>query len=241
LIPSVRSALGAVQSTLPAFSLMIGTCEDGLPFLVDLQDATAGSVLVTGEARSGKTRLLKAMVDSVVHLNSPREVQYTVISSYPEEWENLIQPHRMSGHCRGLYYAGDPNAHQLILEMASLAERRREGDVPGPVIVLVVDDFTPLLDADYDVQVNLHWLFHQGPQGRIWPIVALNSNRALNLHYWIDLFRTRLIGRISSSAAAQRLAIRPGVRAARLQDGIEFTAWLDNRWINFWVADPGMG
>ncbi|HVN56150.1 MAG TPA: hypothetical protein VMT46_17595 [Anaerolineaceae bacterium] len=233
-LPGARTSARLVR-TLPAYSMTIGTCDDGLPFVLDLQDPTAGPVLVSGDAGSGKTALLRLMVSSAMQLNSPREAQFVIFSPFLDEWDDLIEAGTQSGHCLGAYTGQEREAGQMILELSALADQRRDEELSSPAILLVMDDFTPLLSAGFDVQVNLHWLLNQGSLSRIWPIVAINAGWALNLHYWIDVFRTRLLGKIQSAAIGQKIAIHPGVATQVLRAGVQFTTWVDERWMRFWM------
>ncbi len=67
-----------IQETgpFPAASVILGVCEDGLPFMLDLLDHSSGSLLVAGDRRTGKTTLLKTMLASAAYINNPQEVRF---------------------------------------------------------------------------------------------------------------------------------------------------------------------
>jgi len=68
---------------VPPYSALIGMCEDGLPFLFDLDDPSAGSILMIGDENSGKTRLMQTILLSASALNPPERRMFSVITSNP--------------------------------------------------------------------------------------------------------------------------------------------------------------
>jgi len=200
--------------TVPPYSLRLGVCagttnrgaaigpESGtgaVPLYLDLQNPRTGSILVTGDEGCGKTRLMQSMVAQALRDHSHRELQAAVIATHERKWDTYMRRFAPGRHFRAVPDGGWP-AERVCLELASLVEQRLEGDPTGPVILLVIDGLVPMLGSSHNVQASLRFLIDQGPLVRVRPIMSLTTHQALNLHYWVSLFRTSLIGQIASPA-----------------------------------------
>jgi hypothetical protein len=222
---------------LPDKTIVIGWCPDGLPFLFDLNQPDNGSVLVTGDPEAGSTRQLQVMVESAVRLYSPRQVQVAVISAWHADWEAILTGIDRSKYCRSITNWYDRETFDLIADLVSLAEDRRNGRRCGAQVLLVIDGLNGIQDLDYTLQVNLHWLLEYGPQSGIWPVVSLDAGLSQDMKYWVDAFRTRLLGHINSQTLAQDLAIYDGNRCPQLVSSLEFTAWIGSEWITYLLPE----
>ena len=216
---------------LPYQTILVGGCQDGLPFLLDLAQPENGALLVTGDPACGKTRQLQVMVESAIQLYTPRQVQVAAITSWVGDWEGLFAGTDRSRYCQAITTWYDRDSTELLLNLTSLAEDRRYGRRRGAQVLLVIDDLSKIVNLDYEVQVSLHWLLEYGPQSGIWPIVGLEASQSQEMKYWVDTFRTRLLGHIDSPTLANDLAIFEGNRCAQLTASKEFTVWMGNDWI----------
>ena len=216
---------------LPFQTILIGDCQDGLPFLLDLNQPANGSLLVTGDPACGKTRQLQVMVESALQLYTPRQVQVAAITSRKADWESILETQERLRYCHALTPWYDREVTDLVMNLASLAEDRRNGRRRGAQVLLVIDDLSKIMDMDYEVQVNLHWLIESGPQSGIWPLVSLEASQSQEMKYWVDAFRTRLLGHIDSPTLSNDLAIYEGNRCSQLSPSTEFTVWMGNEWI----------
>ena len=220
---------------LPPLSVVIGACEDGLHFYMDLSDPRPGPVLVAGEAGCGKTRLLRSILAAALAGNGHRQVRYALAADNLVEYQALSQ----RPHCYRALKTGTRAALDLLGELAGLAEQRQGKPAPAPTILLALDDLASLY-AGLDAQglQNLAWLLVHGPQARIWPFATL---RAEEVEYVDDAilqgFHTRLLGRMPPSPAADYLAVYRGPMAD-LVSGAQFCVRFDNEWLDFWVTDP---
>jgi DNA segregation ATPase FtsK/SpoIIIE-like protein len=66
----------------------LGYCDDGLPMLFDLTDPRTGPVLVLGDSDAGKSNLVKVLVQSAVHFNTPKDFQYLLSLPDPKIMRN---------------------------------------------------------------------------------------------------------------------------------------------------------
>ncbi len=228
---TVGALLGAIQP-VPARSVLLGRCTDGLPFLMELGDPTLGAILIGCEAGHGKTHQLQVIVESALRTQSPRHLQVAVLTLNPNEWSSLSQEGTAGRYLRGLSAWYDPQAEELIAELIALAEARRQGERLGADVLLVLDDLNAVEDLSWEAQVNLRWLLEYGAQSGVWPVATLNADRASDLRYWVDPFRTRILGRVSENERAAVLANREDANAADLLPAA-FKIWTGSAWLKY--------
>ncbi len=82
-------------------SLLLGLAEDGLPVLLDLYDPAPGPLLVAGDGGSGKTAFLQSLARAT-GLQDPGDIQFGVVTPFPEEWTAAGDPAPMPGGLAGL-------------------------------------------------------------------------------------------------------------------------------------------
>jgi hypothetical protein len=160
----------------PPYSLIIGQCIDGLPFMLDLDNPRSGAILVVGEHAPAKIRILSTMSTSACRINDPEEVCWSVISASPHQYAELVK----SPHCQAVINPHERAAGELIHELASVVEQRRFGRERGSIHVLMVDNFqsfAPML-SDYNTYLNLKSLISKGPGCGIWPLISADPDDA---------------------------------------------------------------
>ena len=168
--PSIYSILKSF-GPFPPYSFVVGVCQDGLPFMISLDNPKSGSILVVGEDGFEKTQILKAMSLSASMLNNPEQVRLCVITNKVDRYANLMK----YPNCHALLTPYERAAGEMVIEFASIAEQRRSGRERGGVMMLLIDDFqsfAPLL-SDYSVYLNLKTLVTKGPLSGIWPIISI--------------------------------------------------------------------
>jgi len=238
--PKVKGSTNAVTvgklvSTLepvPNRSILLGECKDGLPFLMQLVDPVMGAILVGGDTGCGKTHQLQVMVDSAMRLNPPHELQVSILTHKPDEWRSFWGKKRQEKYLYQLKAWYEPSAEDLIEGLLCLAEARREGKQQGVSILFILDDFNFVEDLSYAAQVKLHWLLTYGAQSGIWIAAGIKANYATKFRYWIDNFRTRIIGMTAVSDAVEILANRRDHVEVSLNHGF-FKIWTGSDWLTY--------
>ena len=223
----------------PHASLLVGLRLDGRPLFLDLTRPSRGPVLVTGDPACGKTRQLQVMVDSAIRLSLPHEIQVVVVSSRPAEWVGLFTAPVQVRHLLSLYGWYDPAAGDILVQLAKLAEERRNGLRVGAAVLLVLDDLAGVEAIDFEGQASLHNLLLEGPQDGVWPLASLDAQQAAQVPFWVDPFHTRLVGRIASPRLAQELSVYPESPAVQLAPGVEFSFHSGQGWITYQLPRIG--
>lgn len=203
---SLRSLINET-GPFPASSVILGLCDDGLPFMLDLLDPGSGSLLIAGDRGVGKTNLLKTILASAAYINNPGEVRFGIISSRAQE----LLPLGSQPHCISISDSQERSAFELIMTLAELTEQRRSGRNRGPAIVLAIDNFEFLATAhlDYSLFVHLRWLIQNGPKSQVWPIVTVTADRILDVDQrLIKGFKTKLLGSMHSGSMRKKLTGR---------------------------------
>lgn len=212
-LAEVLHAFGA----FPPYTLLFGVCTDGLPLMLNLKDPTAGSLLIEGDPRRGKTQVLKTVLASAAALNHVDRVNFCVISPYPDEMADLYK----YPHCQGLAAPYERRASEIILELSAIAEQRRYGRERGPVFILAIDDLSALIGEhlDYEVLLHLRWLISKGPGSEIWTVATLPSHNAatfypeISSHFGTKIYTGKSLGNSENKIHSDNhsnLSIRDG-------------------------------
>lgn len=230
-LTTVNSLLASLEP-VPQNAVLLGRCQDGLPFLMALGDPELGAILIGCEQGFGKTHHLQVLVDSAIQSHSPRNLQVVILTLNPAEWTRFADRNLSSKYLQGMAAWYDPQAEQLIAHLTELAESRRDGQRRGPDVLLALDDLPALQDLSWEAQVNLRWLLEYGAQSGIWVVATVNAGEASDLRYWIDTFRTRIVGQVGDAVAAEILTLQTDTALADLAPG-EFSAWTGTDWIRY--------
>lgn len=228
---TVGKLLSSVKP-VPKHSILLGECKDGLPFLMQLKDPALGALLIGGDTGSGKTHQLQIMADSAIRLNHPHEVQISILTHKPNEWRSFWDKKRQEAYLYQLKAWYDPSAEELIEGLLHLAEARREGNQLGASILFILDDFNFVEDLSYSTQVNLHWLLAYGAQSGIWIAAGIKASYAPKFRYWIDSFRTRIMGTAAIPEQSEILSARSDYGDEEQNPGF-FRIWTGSHWINY--------
>ena len=217
---------------LPTGAQFLGMAEDGLPVLLDLFDPTPGPLLLLGDEQAGKTAFLKMIAQATVQMYSPDEIQFGIVASNRNEWDDF----ESLPHCAGATSLPETDSMELI---ASLFEWAHQNHSDGRVALLLLDGFDRINQWGESTRSQLRWLLLRGPARRVWPIVTLNSNRIADIKDWLPLFRTLIYGRISNGPLTETLSDANHANLETLRGGTEFSMREGNHWIRFWIPSLG--
>jgi hypothetical protein len=232
-LPTVRELVQLVQP-LPPQSCLVGLCEDGIPFLLDLARSETGSLLVTGDSNCEKVQQLQVMVESVIQLNSPHEVQVAILTNDLERWSTFRDQPHYEPYISGIYAWYEQGATDLINRLVSLGVDRGQGRHRGATILLIIDDLQGIFNADFEIQNGLHWLLEYGAPAHIRPVACLDAAHCVINPFWIDAFRTFLVGRIESASLAESLGYSQEL-LTNLIPGVEFIAYTGQSWLKYCI------
>jgi hypothetical protein len=222
-------ALGDVLTKLgplPREGLFLGIASDGLPVLLNLYDPHPGPMLILGESGAGKTAFLQSIARSVIETHKEDEVQFGVITKHVEEWKELT----VSRHLLGAFDVTQPGAQDLILSLASWAHSNKNAQQS---IVLLVDDLEAIARLDFDALQHFRWLLLRGPARHVWPLITMSAERYGQVLSWIEIFRTRVFGRIENARLAEALGADRLAALDQLKAGKQFSLRENGNWLQF--------
>lgn len=234
-VPALRDVLAEI-GRLPAEALFLGIASDNLPVLLNLYDPHPGPMLIAGDAGSGKTAFLKTIAHSVIQTHRADEVQYGVLTNYPDEWETV----EATSHRVGVFPVGQKSTQEFMKSLAAWAHSNKNTD---QCVLLLVDDLESMASLDLESVQNFRWLLLRGPARRVWPIVTLNAPRYGQVISWLQNFRTRVFGRVANGRVAEALGGEKASGMAQLEprshdsSGIlrEFSMREKENWLRFWL------
>lgn len=224
--PPLTKVLQGLGS-MPPEGLFMGVAVDGLPMLLNLQDAVPGPLLVLGDAGAGKTGLLQTIARAAGITHSPDVLQFGVMTNHPGEWNGYEQFRNSAG----IFPLYADSSQEFLLTLASWA---RGSKTESQSVLLLIDDLEAATNLDFEARQTLRWLFLRGPARRVWPIVTLNADRSVNLQPWLEAFHTRVFGSIKDDHRAQQLMAN-GANLQTLNTNAQFTLREGNHWLRFWL------
>ena len=225
--PSLSSAL-AEAASLPGEALFLGVAQDDLPVLLNLYDPIPGPIFITGDQGSGKTKLMQVIARAAEMLHLPSQVQYAVVTPYPDEWSNFAS----SNSCVGIHETRNSSTENFLQALVDWAHNNK-GEEQS--VLLFIDNLEAITKLDGRAEQNLRWLLLRGASRHVWIFVSLNTSRAQDFDSWLDFFRTRLFGHIQDMNDAQSVAGVPDEVFGNLLEGSEFTMREGDKWLKFWI------
>jgi hypothetical protein len=227
-LPPALSDVLAEVGPLPLEALFLGIASDHLPVLLNLYDPHPGPMLIAGDAGSGKTAFLQTIVQSVTHTHSADDIQFGVITNYPDEWERIeTTPHRA-----GIFPVGHQSTQDFMKSLSSWAHSNKN---THQCVLLLVDDLESVASLDLETVQHFRWLLLRGPARRVWPIITLNAPRYGQVISWLQIFRTRVFGRVANARVAEALGGEKASVLGQLEARIQFCLREKDNWLRFWL------
>jgi predicted NACHT family NTPase len=217
---------------LPGEALFLGMASDRLPVLLNLHDPQPGPILITGDGGSGKTAFLQMVAVAATKKFPTEELQLAVITPCPEEWSALEEMSNLVG----AFAPGEQPTNDLLISMATWAHAEKATKQP---ILLMVDGLEAAAQMDPDTVSVFRWLLFRGPSRRVWPLVTMNADRYGQVMAWIEIFHTRVFGRIANQRVADSLGADQASAVDQLQPCQQYLIREYGSWLRFTI--PGLG
>jgi hypothetical protein len=220
-------------------SVIIGICEDGLPFILNLHSDPPASILVAGDPGSGKTRLLRSILASATIINQPEDVRFFIASPKPQAFADLVH----TAHCAGSVRSRSSEARMVVNHLLELADRRQYRDDHGPALLFVIDDLADFVHGlDEPTYWGFEWLVRIGAQVRIW-VIAAQSSASMS---WVDndlleSFPLHVLGNLASQHDLLAFTGNAYLNLQPLVQGRQFYVPCDDTWLRIWICEPDKG
>jgi hypothetical protein len=225
--PSLKDVLAELGS-LPREAMFLGVASDGLPVLLNLHNPHPGPVLLAGDAGSGKTAFIQTLARSVAQTHRSNDVQYGVVTNYPDEWESIEEtPHRV-----GIFPIGHNSTRDFIHSLATWAHANKNSQ---QCVLLLIDDLESMVSLELEAIQDFRWLLLRGPARRVWPITTLNAPRHGQVIAWLENFRTRIFGHVANARVAEALGADKTSALDLLVPQVQFSLRENENWLRFWL------
>ena len=212
---------------MPLEALFLGVAFDELPVLLNLHDPIPGPLLIISDPGMGKTSLLNTIARATEKMHQPSDVLFGTLTNHPDEWNGMNE----SPNNIGTFSIQDSSACDFITSLAAWAHEHHSSNQS---ILLLIDDLEALLGMDTNSVQDLRWLLLRGPSKRVWPIITLSTQYLEAMGDWLELFRTRILGKIQNPYQIQMLGAGQTKLNSYMNKG-EFVLREGNHWLKFWT------
>jgi hypothetical protein len=231
-LPSVEAVIKD-QDILPAYSLLLGLCEDNLPLVLDLTEPTAGAFLIAGDSGFANTTLLHSMITSAFLLNTEHELNVHLISP---QADSLTHFHRQRNF-KISYQPGRPECEIVMEEMVSLVQSRERSRKSQPIHALFIDSLDILWDSlSAQGKIWLNWITSYGARHGLWVFATLETDYLKpELYRTVDCFPSRILGKMQMPGHAHYLSGLYQGNLHELTPELEFLALSEGQFFNIWL------
>jgi len=224
-LPTLQEVLANLPIQLPNVALL-GICEDGVPLLLDLQNARLGSLLVVADDLRSSQHLLDIIRLSLTYQNRPHELQILWGS------ERSIPGSTAMLKTVALH---DREMERTLIHLADIAESRQHGKLLGPTLILLLDDLNLATEIDREARWAMEFLLRNGAQQRVWIVAAQDTASLAKHRLWLERFKTPIFGPIHDLKARTLLSL-PEFTEVPASAGV-FTVNSQGAWLRFWVPE----
>jgi hypothetical protein len=216
--PPLLETLLAEQENIPAYSMLMGICDDGLPLVLDLTDPVAGSMLIVGDDEFYNTNLLHTLITSVTSTNTDKEINFHLISPFV----NQIVTFQQDTHYKLGFEPQHPDCHIIVEEFNRLVKSRQKGESIVPIHILAIDNFDQLIaNFSKDAIADLEWLIKNGPSCGVWVFATTSSEQMNNNFINPELFNSKIISQITEPTSNFNLPKNTNTKISKLVAGCE--------------------
>lgn len=202
-IPSLEEALDELDP-IPAYSLLLGLCEDEIPLILDLTDPRAGAFLIVSDKGSTNSTLLYNLLTAAYKVNTEDEVNLHLISPQADALTDLHKQPNL----KLCFDPARPECEIVIEEMVNLVRHRQGTREIQPIHILAIDRLDLLFQTlSAEAQLWFNWLLEFGTEVGIWIFASIPSNLIKKTHFGvIEGFPSRIIGSIQFPRLARYLS-----------------------------------
>lgn len=215
-------------------TVLLGLDAEGIPLLVRLASPEVTHVLVAGTTGSGKTELIRTILASLIYFQKPRDIQCILIDPKGTAF-SLFEPfpHLLTGIIKS-----SSEAIAQLRWLEAEMERRQNGNVTSPRIVLVLDELSDLLvQGGREMQVHLTRLAQRGRSAGISLIACTQKPTASAVGSLIKAnFPVRIVGKVTSADEARVACGLGGTGAERLAGRGDFILVAAGEMVRFQAA-----
>lgn len=231
-LPSLEAML-AKQPDLPPYSLFMGICEDGMPLVLDFLEPAAGSFLIASDSGFDNTAFLHSLLTAALKANRQDEVTLHLISPHAND---LLYFHWQPNF--KISYEPFRHENEIVLEeMVNLVLSRKRKNQITPVHMFAIDGLDLLMQGlSAQAKLRLDWLIENGPEVGLWIFASIESTYIQpTFTPTLDLFPSRILGRISLPNLARSLSGLSRSYLTDLHHGAEFFVRTMGNSFNIWM------
>lgn len=215
------------HSPLPAYSIFLGLCDDGIPLVWDLTDTNSGSFLIAGDDDASNYKVLSSLLTAAYCFNNSREINIHLISHHLEDFSRLLK----TPHLNLCLKPSQTKTSIAIEELVNLGEQRRMEESLIPFHIVAIDGLDSVIQsADRHIRKLLTWLIEKGSEVGIYIVATIESSHITpNYSPILDCFPSRILNAVSIPGIARYLSGRRDPMLSDLTPGLNAVVFSGNK------------